>query len=62
MHGLMRVTQFVQDDAHIFCTEDQIQAEVAKFIDLLYEVYRDFGFNDIIIKLGYSPRKTRWHR
>ena len=55
LHGLMRVRGFVQDDAHIFCTEDQIQAEVAAFIDLLYGVYADFGFNEVILKLATRP-------
>ena len=55
LHGLMRLRNFVQDDAHIFCTEAQIQDEVAAFIDLLYEVYADFGFRDIIIKLSTRP-------
>ncbi|VAW87273.1 Threonyl-tRNA synthetase [hydrothermal vent metagenome] len=55
LHGLMRLRNFVQDDAHIFCTEAQIQGEVSDFIDLLYKVYADFGFNDIIIKLSTRP-------
>jgi threonyl-tRNA synthetase len=55
LHGLMRVRNFVQDDAHIFCTENQIQAEVSKFIDLLFAVYKDFGFEDVIIKLSTRP-------
>jgi threonyl-tRNA synthetase len=55
LHGLMRVRNFVQDDAHIFCTEDQIQAEVSAFIDLLFEVYKDFGFNEVIVKLSTRP-------
>ncbi len=55
LHGLMRVRNFVQDDAHIFCTEDQIQDEVSTFIDLLFEVYKDFGFNEIIVKLSTRP-------
>jgi threonyl-tRNA synthetase len=55
LHGLMRVRNFVQDDAHIFCTEDQIQSEVSDFIDLLFEVYKDFGFEDVIIKLSTRP-------
>ncbi|OAI16570.1 threonine--tRNA ligase [Methylomonas lenta] len=55
LHGLMRVRNFVQDDAHIFCTEDQIQDEVATFIDLLFEVYKDFGFEEVIIKLSTRP-------
>jgi len=49
------VRNFVQDDAHIFCTEDQIQQEVSTFIDLLFEVYTDFGFDNIIIKLSTRP-------
>lgn len=57
LHGLMRLRNFVQDDAHIFCTEDQIQSEVSAFIDMLYAVYADFGFNDIIIKLSTRPEK-----
>ncbi len=55
LHGLMRVRNFVQDDAHIFCTENQIQDEVSRFIDLLFEVYKDFGFEDILIKLSTRP-------
>lgn len=57
LHGLMRVRHFVQDDAHIFCTEDQIQGEVAAFIDLLFAVYADFGFTDIIIRLSTRPEQ-----
>ena len=57
LHGLMRVRAFTQDDAHIFCTEDQIQGEVASFIDLLQKVYRDFGFTEILIKLSTRPQK-----
>ncbi len=57
LHGLMRLRNFVQDDAHIFCTDDQIQSEVSAFIDLLYKVYADFGFTDIIIKLSTRPEK-----
>ncbi len=55
LHGLMRVRNFVQDDAHIFCTEEQIQPEVSNFIDLLFEVYKDFGFQEVIIKLSTRP-------
>ncbi|MGZ8945830.1 MAG: threonine--tRNA ligase [Methylococcaceae bacterium] len=55
LHGLMRVRNFVQDDAHIFCTETQIQREVSVFIDLLFEVYKDFGFSEVIIKLSTRP-------
>jgi threonyl-tRNA synthetase len=57
LHGLMRLRNFVQDDAHIFCTEDQIQAEVSHFIDLLFAVYADFGFTDVIIKLSTRPEQ-----
>ena len=55
LHGLMRVRNFVQDDAHIFCAENQIQDEVSTFIDLLFEVYKDFGFEDVLIKLSTRP-------
>jgi threonyl-tRNA synthetase len=55
LHGLLRLRNFVQDDAHIFCTEDQIQAEVSTFIDLLHRVYADFGFQHIIYKLSTRP-------
>ncbi len=51
----MRVRNFVQDDAHIFCTEAQIQDEVSVFIDMLFEVYKDFGFDEVIIKLSTRP-------
>jgi threonyl-tRNA synthetase len=57
LHGLMRVRNFVQDDAHIFCTEDQIQDEVSAFVDLLFDVYRDFGFTDIMIALSTRPEQ-----
>jgi threonyl-tRNA synthetase len=57
LQGLMRVRAFTQDDAHIFCTEAQIQDEVISFIDLLYNVYKDFGFTDLIIKLSTRPEK-----
>ena len=57
LHGLMRVRNFVQDDAHIFCTEEQILSEVIAFNDLLFEVYRDFGFEDVLIKLSTRPEK-----
>ncbi len=55
LHGLMRVRGFTQDDAHIFCTEDQIEAECAKFIDLLSTIYRDTGFASFDIKLSTRP-------
>ncbi len=57
LHGLMRVRNFVQDDAHIFCTEEQVQAEVSQFIRLLQRVYADFGFNDVLVKLSLRPAK-----
>lgn len=57
LHGLMRLRSFVQDDAHIFCTEDQVQDEVSAFIDMLFKVYADFGFTDIIIKLSTRPEQ-----
>ena len=57
LHGLMRVRNFTQDDAHIFCTEEQMQEEVSNFIDLVFEVYRTFGFDEIIIKLSTRPEK-----
>lgn len=55
LHGLLRVRNFVQDDAHIFCTEDQIQTEVAKLLALVQSVYADFGFKDIIYRLALRP-------
>jgi len=57
LHGLMRVRNFVQDDAHIFCTENQIQSEISEFIDLLYDVYKDFGFTEILVKLSTRPEQ-----
>ena len=57
LHGLMRVRNFVQDDAHIFCMESQIQSEVSNFIDLVFQVYKAFGFNSILIKLSTRPEK-----
>lgn len=57
LHGIMRVRAFTQDDGHIFCTEDQIQAEVVAFTTLLQKVYKDFGFSDIIYKLSTRPEK-----
>ncbi len=57
LHGLMRVRGFTQDDAHIFCTEEQIEAECAKFIELLASVYRDLGFESFDIKLSTRPEK-----
>jgi threonyl-tRNA synthetase len=57
MHGLMRVRGFTQDDAHIFCTEDQIESETKNFIDLLSTMYSDLGFSDFKIKLSTRPEK-----
>jgi threonyl-tRNA synthetase len=57
MHGLMRVRSFTQDDAHIFCAEEAIQDEVAAFMKLLFGVYRDFGFDEIILRLSTRPAK-----
>jgi threonyl-tRNA synthetase len=57
LHGLMRVRAFTQDDAHIFCTEDQITAETKSFCDLLLSVYRDFGFTDVVVKFSDRPLK-----
>lgn len=55
LHGIMRVRAFTQDDAHVFCTEAQIQQEVSAFIDFLHEVYEDFGFADVIYRLSTRP-------
>ena len=57
LHGIMRVRSFTQDDGHIFCSESQMQDEVATFIDFLYNVYSDFGFEDIILKLSTRPEQ-----
>ena len=57
LHGLMRVRGFTQDDAHIFCTESQITSESLKFCNLLMEVYKDFGFTDILVKFSDRPEK-----
>lgn len=57
LHGLMRVRGFTQDDAHIFCTENQVEAEVADFIKMLYSVYQDFGFAEVLVKLSTRPEK-----
>ena len=55
LHGLMRVRAFTQDDAHIFCTEDQITSETAAFCELLTSIYADFGFSDVIVKFADRP-------
>lgn len=57
LHGLMRVRGFTQDDAHVFCTETQVEAEVADFIKMLYSVYQDFGFAEVLVKLSTRPEK-----
>ena len=57
LHGIMRVRGFTQDDAHIFCTESQIQPEVSRFIDFLHGVYHDFGFDDVIYRLSTRPEQ-----
>ncbi|MCE3268177.1 MAG: threonine--tRNA ligase [Burkholderiales bacterium] len=57
LHGIMRVRNFIQDDGHIFCTEDQLQNEAQKFIDLVFRIYKIFGFNDVAIKLSTRPEK-----
>ncbi len=57
LHGIMRVRGFTQDDAHIFCTEDQIQGEVSDFIDFLHNIYRDFGFDEVIYRLSTRPEQ-----
>ncbi|MFA5494945.1 MAG: threonine--tRNA ligase [Porticoccaceae bacterium] len=57
LHGIMRVRGFTQDDAHIFCTEAQIQPEVSSFIDFLHEVYADFGFDEVIYRLSTRPEQ-----
>ena len=57
LHGLMRVRGFVQDDAHIFCTEDQIVDEARRFNELLVRIYRQFGFNDVAVKLSLRPEQ-----
>jgi threonyl-tRNA synthetase len=57
LHGLMRVRAFTQDDAHIFCTPDQVESESSAFIDLLYRMYADFGFDEVLVKLSTRPEK-----
>ena len=57
LHGLMRVRGFTQDDAHVFCTEDQIGSEIEQLIDLVYEIYADFGFTDVICRLSTRPEQ-----
>jgi threonyl-tRNA synthetase len=67
LHGLMRVRGFVQDDAHIFCTEDQINSEAIAFNELTMSIYKDFGFQDVAVKLSLRPEKragddAQWDR
>jgi threonyl-tRNA synthetase len=57
LHGIMRVRGFTQDDAHIFCTEQQVEQEVADFIVMLEKCYADFGFHDVLVKLSTRPEK-----
>ena len=57
LHGLMRVRGFTQDDAHVFCTEDQLEAEILKINDLMMSVYKDFGFDEVLVKLATRPEK-----
>ena len=57
MHGIMRVRAFTQDDAHIFCTPEQINSETEEFIRLLTLIYKDFGFQDILVKFSDRPEK-----
>ncbi len=57
LHGLMRVRGFTQDDGHIFCTPEQIQQEASAFMDMLFAVYKDFGFTDVLVKLSTRPEQ-----
>ena len=57
LHGLMRVRGFTQDDAHVFCTEDQLESEILRINDLMMSVYADFGFNEVEVKLATRPEK-----
>ena len=58
LHGLFRVRQFTQDDAHIYCTEDSVKEEIIKVIELTQKIYRDFGFKDVEIELSTKPEKS----
>ena len=62
MHGLLRVRHFTQDDAHIFITEDQLQAQCLEVNDLLLSIYEDFGFKDVVVKLSTRPDEARRRR
>ena len=57
LHGLMRARRFTQDDAHIFCGEEQLQAEIATLIEMMFRVYRDFGFDDVLVALSTRPAR-----
>ena len=57
LHGLMRVRHFTQDDAHIYCTEDQMESECVEVVSLVLDIYKDFGFDDVVIKLSTRPEK-----
>ena len=57
LHGLMRVRHFTQDDAHIYCTDDQMEQECINVVELILDIYRDFGFEDVVIKLSTRPEK-----
>jgi len=57
LHGLMRIREFTQDDAHVFCTSEQLQSEIKELIDIVYEVYKDFGFDNIMVRLATRPEK-----
>ena len=57
LHGLMRVRHFTQDDAHIYCTDEQMEQECISVVELILEIYRDFGFEDVVIKLSTRPEK-----
>ena len=57
LHGLMRVRHFTQDDAHIYCTEEQMEQECINVVELILDIYRDFGFDDVVIKLSTRPEK-----
>jgi len=57
LHGLMRIRQFIQDDAHIFCTEAQLIEEITKLIELTFQIYKDFGFEDVVVRLATKPEK-----
>ena len=60
LHGMLRVRAFTQDDAHIFCTEDQIKDESIAVCDFMLSIYRDFGFDEVMIKFADRPDKTGW--